>query len=105
MLLLAVNYNHLLLPMKLGQIASALGARLENGSPEAEITGVAGIDSAGPGQLTFIANPKYAAAARTSKATAVILAEDFPALSTAMLRSKNAYLDFARAIALFYQPP
>ena len=91
--------------MKLGQIASTLGARLENGSLETEIIGVAGIDSAGPGQLTFIVNPKYAAAARTTKASAVILAEDFPALSTAMLRSKNPYLDFARALALFYQPP
>jgi len=91
--------------MKLGQIASTLGARLENGSLETEIIGVAGIDSAGPGQLTFIVNPKYAAAARTTKASAVILAVDFPALSTAMLRSKNPYLDFARALALFYQPP
>jgi UDP-3-O-[3-hydroxymyristoyl] glucosamine N-acyltransferase len=92
-------------PMKLGQIASTLGARLENGSPETEITGVAGIDTAGPGQLTFIANPKYAAAARATKASAVILAENFPALSAAMLRSKNPYLDFASALALFYQPP
>src|SRR5579864_2696961 len=91
--------------MKLGQISSTLGARLENGSPEIEITGVAGIDTAGPGQLAFIANPKYAAAARSTKASAVILGEDFPALSTAMLRSKNPYLDFARALALFYQPP
>jgi UDP-3-O-[3-hydroxymyristoyl] glucosamine N-acyltransferase len=91
--------------MKLGQIASTLGAHLENGSPETEITGVAGIDCAGPGQLTFIVNPKYAAAARTTKASAVILGEDFPALSTAMLRSNNPYLDFARALALFYQPP
>ena len=91
--------------MKLGQIASTLGARLENGSPETEITGVAGIDCAGPGQLTVIVNPKYAAAARTTKASAVILGEDFPALSSAMLRSKNPYLDFARALALFYQPP
>lgn len=91
--------------MKLGEISSMLGARLENGSPETEISGVAGIDAAGPGQLTFIANPKYAAAARTTKASAVLVAEDFPALPTAMLRSKNPYLDFARALGLFYQPP
>lgn len=103
--MLAVSYNHLLLLMKLGEISSMLGARLENGSPETEISGVAGIDAAGPGQLTFIANPKYAAAARTTKASAVLVAEDFPALPTAMLRSKNPYLDFARALGLFYQPP
>src|SRR5437764_12802563 len=91
--------------MKLSAIAAALGARLENGSPEAEITGVAGIETAGPGQITFISNPKYAAAARATKASAVIVAEDFPALSTAMLRSKNPYLDFARALEMFYQAP
>jgi len=91
--------------MKLSEIATRLGARLENGCSDTEITGVAGIEDAGPGQLTFISNPKYAAAARTTKASAVIVSEDFPALSTAMLRSKNPYLDFARALELFYQPP
>jgi UDP-3-O-[3-hydroxymyristoyl] glucosamine N-acyltransferase len=91
--------------MKLSAIASALGTRLENGSPDTEITGVAGIEAAGPGQITFISNRKYAAAARTTNASAVIVAEDFPAVSTAMLRSKNPYLDFARALELFYQSP
>ena len=91
--------------MKLSVIAAALGAKLENGSPDTEISGVAGIETAGPGQLTFISNPRYAAAARTTKASAVIVAEDFPAISTAMLRTKNPYLDFARALELFYQPP
>ena len=90
--------------MKLGQLAAALGARLENGFPETEITGVAGIKEAGLGQLTFVANPKYAGAAKTTKASVVILREDAPAISTAMLRSKNPYLDFARAIELFHQP-
>src|SRR5437870_7936782 len=91
--------------MKLADIASTLNARVENGSPDLEITGVAGIEDAGAGHITFLANPKYAAKARTTKASAIILAEDFPALSTAMLRSKNPYLTFARAIELFYQPP
>ncbi len=91
--------------MKLSVIASALGARLENGSPDTEITGVAGIEQAGPGQLTFVANPKYAAAAKTTQAAAVLVAEDFPAIPAAMLRSKNPYLAFARAIELFYRPP
>src|SRR6266536_404543 len=91
--------------MKLSAIANALGARLENGLPETEITGVAGIETAGPGQITFVSNPKYSALARTTKAAAVIVGEDFPAITTAMLRSKNPYLDFARALELFYQPP
>src|SRR5579859_6075608 len=91
--------------MKLSDIATALGARLENGSPETEISGITGIEQAGAGDLTFVSNPKYAAMARTTKASAVIVAEDFPPISAAMLRSKNPYLDFARALELFYQPP
>ena len=91
--------------MKLADIASALNARLENGSPETEISSVAGIEQAGPGQVTFIANPKYAATAKSTKASAVIVTEDFPAVGTAMLRSKNPYLAFARCLELFYEPP
>ena len=91
--------------MKLAQLASTLGARLENASPEVEVTGVAGIEAAGPGQVTFVANPKYAAAARNTKASAVIVSEDFPAIAAGMLRSKNPYLAFARALELFYRPP
>jgi UDP-3-O-[3-hydroxymyristoyl] glucosamine N-acyltransferase len=91
--------------MKLSEIASRLEARLENGSPDIQITGVAGIEEAGKGQITFVANPKYAAAARRTSASAIIVAEDFPAVSTAMLRSKNPYLAFARAIEFFYEPP
>jgi UDP-3-O-[3-hydroxymyristoyl] glucosamine N-acyltransferase len=91
--------------MKLADIASTLNTRIDNGSPDLEITGVAGIEDARTGQITFLANPRYAASARTTKASAIIVAEDFPALPTAMLRSKNPYLSFARAIELFYQPP
>src|SRR6266704_2608688 len=91
--------------MKLIAIASTLNARLENGSPETDITGVAGIEQAGPGQLTFVSNPKYNAAAKTTKASAVIVAENFPSINTGMLRSKNPYLAWAKAIELFYQPP
>jgi UDP-3-O-[3-hydroxymyristoyl] glucosamine N-acyltransferase len=91
--------------MKLSVIANALNARLENASPDTQIAGVAGIEQATAGQLTFVSNPKYNAAAKTTKASAVIVAEDFPAIETGMLRSKNPYLAWARAIELFYQSP
>src|SRR5271169_5833721 len=91
--------------MKLAEIASLLGATLENGDPEAEITGVTGIEEASAGHITFVANPKYAASARKTAASAVIVSEDFPVISTGMLRSQNPYLAFARAIDLFYQAP
>ena len=91
--------------MKLSKLAQALQATIDNGSPEIEITGVAGIEEALAGHVTFVSNPKYAAAARSTRASAVIVSENFPAISTAMLRSKNPYFAFARAVELFYQPP
>jgi len=91
--------------MKLSQLAEALEARMENGSPNMEITGVAGIEEATTGQITFVANPKYASAAKTTKASVVIVSENFPAVPVPLLRSKNPYLTFARAIEVFYQPP
>ncbi len=91
--------------MKLSDIASALSASLENADGNTEITGVAGIEEATAGQITFVANPKYAAIAKTTSASAVIVSEDFPAIATGMLRSKNPYLAFARAINLFYKTP
>ncbi|HEX9111206.1 MAG TPA: LpxD N-terminal domain-containing protein, partial [Terriglobales bacterium] len=91
--------------MKLSQISEALGTKLDNASPDTEITGVAGIEYAGPGQVTFVANVKYTAAAKTTRASAVIVAENFPAISAGMLRSKNPYLAWAKAVELFYQGP
>jgi len=91
--------------MKLSDIAAALNARIDNAPPDTEITGVAGIEQASPGHLTFVSNPKYNAAAKITKASAVIVAENFPAISTGMLRSKNPYLAWAKALELFYQPP
>ena len=88
--------------MKLSAIASALHARLENSSSDIEITGLNGIEEAGPGELTFVSNPKYGQAARTTKASAVIVAEDFPAIPAATLRVKDPYLSFARALELFH---
>jgi len=90
--------------MRLGDIAASLGAQLENGSPRTEINGIAGVKDAVEGQMTFVANPKYAAAAKSTKASAVIVSEDFPPLPAAMLRSKNPYLAFAKAIDLFHAP-
>jgi UDP-3-O-[3-hydroxymyristoyl] glucosamine N-acyltransferase len=90
--------------MKLSQIASALNARLENGTADTEITGLNGIEQAGPAEITFVANPKYAAAARLTKAAAVIVARDFPVIPAATLRVEDPYLSFARALELFHQP-
>jgi UDP-3-O-[3-hydroxymyristoyl] glucosamine N-acyltransferase len=91
--------------MNLYEIAQTLGASLENASPETEISGVAGIEEAGPQQVTFISNPKYAAMARTTQAAAILVSPDFPADGRPVLRHANPYLAFARTLELFYQPP
>ena len=57
--------------MKLGEIAARLQCRLE-GPEELEIAGVAGMDEAGPGELTFLANPKYLRKLATTRAAAII---------------------------------
>lgn len=91
--------------MRLIELAQILGASLENAQPETEITGVAGIEEAGPQQITFITNPKYATKAKTTAAAAILVTADFPAEGRPVLRHGNPYLAFARALELFYQPP
>jgi UDP-3-O-[3-hydroxymyristoyl] glucosamine N-acyltransferase len=94
--------------MKLREIASRLGCTLEApeaGCGEMEIRGVTGMDAAGPDQITFLANPKYAHKVKDTKAGAIIVHEGVTGLPIPALYSKNPYLDFARALELFYQPP
>jgi len=96
--------------MKLGQVAEKLGCTLE-GNADLEITGVAGIEDARAGELTFLANRKYRPALETTHASAILIAQDAATgkktgpLRMAALRSSNPYLDFARAIELFHPAP
>jgi UDP-3-O-[3-hydroxymyristoyl] glucosamine N-acyltransferase len=97
--------------LSLKKVAEMLGTRLQTQSPVQEnvaIHGVAPIESAAPGEITFVANPKYAPLARTTTASAVLVSEDFaslPTATTAALRTNNPHLAFAKAIELFQQPP
>jgi UDP-3-O-[3-hydroxymyristoyl] glucosamine N-acyltransferase len=90
--------------MKLKEIADALGCRLE-GDGELEISGVCGLEQAGSGHLTFLANPKYGPKVKSTKASAILVTEPIAGLPISTLVSENPYLDFARALGLFYQPP
>jgi UDP-3-O-[3-hydroxymyristoyl] glucosamine N-acyltransferase len=93
--------------MKLKEIAARLGARLEPPDRDEEIAGVAAIESAAPGQIAFIADPRYAAAARTTRASAIIVDETFAAAEQGpcLLRTRNPKYAYARAMELFHQPP
>ena len=88
--------------MKLNELAAALGCAPEGGA-DVEITGVRGLEQAGPGHLTFLANPKYAPKLKLTQASAVLSSK--PVAGIATLISANPYHDFARALELFYQPP
>jgi len=90
--------------MRLGEIAKQLGCEVD-GDASLEITGVAGIEEAQSGELTFLVNRKYWPALATTLASAVFVAKDAGAVRIAALRSANPYLDFARAIELFHPPP
>jgi UDP-3-O-[3-hydroxymyristoyl] glucosamine N-acyltransferase len=90
--------------MKLGELATRLGAELR-GDADVIITGVKGIEEAGPTEITFVANPRYGGLARKTHAAAVLVEPEFPEIETATLRIKNPYLAFSRALGLFYQPP
>jgi UDP-3-O-[3-hydroxymyristoyl] glucosamine N-acyltransferase len=97
--------------MKLRKVAASLGCPLALGEVQTgletdadiEISGVRGIENAGPGHITFLSNPKYAPKLRNTQASAVIANQPVAGMPT--LISTNPYLDFARALELFYQPP
>lgn len=96
--------------MQLAKLARLLNARLDGGqegekASDIEVIGVAGIEDASAGHVTFVANPKYAPLARTTKAAAILVTEDFPAIDAPTLRTANPYLAFARAVEIFYQTP
>jgi len=91
--------------LKLQEIAERLGCRLE-GDGEIEIRRMAGIEQAGAGDLTFVANPKYVAQLATTRASAVIAGDQIPAHvepppGCAVLRAADPYTAFARALGLF----
>lgn len=90
--------------MRLAELAQALGCEVY-GNSEIEIRGVAGMDQAGPDQLTFLANPRYAPRVRRSRAGAILVSEALTEIAMTSVVSSNPYYDFARALSLFYQPP
>src|SRR3990172_3438566 len=88
--------------MLLSDLAGRIGARLRG--PDVEVSGVAGGDEAGPGQVTFLSNPKYARQARETKASAIIAKQPIPGAGCAFLLTPDPYLAFARAVERFHPP-
>ena len=96
--------------MTLGELARRLECPVE-GDAAIEIRRVAKIEDAGPGDLTFLANPKYASKLGSTRASAVIMNGEAASLQDAVpcavIRSKSPYLTFARAAQVLSpdQPP
>ena len=90
--------------MKLSELAELTSATLESGSPDTEIVAAAGLDLAGEGEVTFLANPKYTPQIRDTKASAIFLNEgvDIDRSDIAVLRAKDAYLAYTKALRAFH---
>ncbi len=95
----------------LAQLAERLGATVD-GDGSVTITGVAAIESAGSGQLSFLANKKYSDHLKTTGASAVIVAPDLfgvprarVAQNTSLLIHANPYYTFLQTLALFHPKP
>ena len=86
--------------LKLGEIARLVGGELV-GDGEVEISGVAGIREARPGDLTFLANRRYEPYLRATQASAIIMAERNGELDQSVILNENPYLAFLRVVELF----
>src|SRR5688572_28569595 len=89
--------------MKLSDLAEATNSTIERGDGDLEISGAAGLDIARPGEVTFLANPKYTPQIQVTRASAIFL-NDGVALDRddiAVLRSTDSYLAYTRALREF----
>ncbi|HEX7313065.1 MAG TPA: UDP-3-O-(3-hydroxymyristoyl)glucosamine N-acyltransferase [Pyrinomonadaceae bacterium] len=93
--------------MKLSELARLTGARVEERFNDIDIEGAAGLDDAGPGHVTFLANPRYTPRVQTTRASAVYLAEGSEAVreDLAVLHARDPYLAYTRALRLFNPEP
>jgi len=90
--------------MKLASLAEQTQSTIEQGSADLEITSTAGLDIAGQGDITFLANPKYLRQIGETKASAIFLNDGvvIGRDDIAVLRAKDAYLAYTRAMRLFF---
>ncbi len=89
---------------KLNELAAWVQGSI-TGDGEVEIHGVAPIEDAKEGELTFIANPKYLPRLAETRASAVIVSPEVTSSEKTLLRVKSPYLAFAKILTLFSQKP
>jgi UDP-3-O-[3-hydroxymyristoyl] glucosamine N-acyltransferase len=87
----------------LSELATRLGCDLR-GQGDVDVVRVSGLEYAGPGDLSFVANQRYVSLLAKTRASAVIVS---PELDTTLpsLVSKNPYLAYARSATLLHPQP
>jgi UDP-3-O-[3-hydroxymyristoyl] glucosamine N-acyltransferase len=90
--------------VKLAELAERLACKLE-GDGNIDIVGVATLERAQPGELSFLTNPKYQSEAKKTRASAILVGQDCAPMGIALLRHDNPYLAFAKAVELFFKSP
>jgi len=93
--------------MKLSELAEKTFSVIEHGNVDLEINAAAGLDIAKNGEITFLANMKYTPQTKETKASAIFLNENIKIerKDIAILRAKDAYLAYTRALRLFNPEP
>jgi UDP-3-O-[3-hydroxymyristoyl] glucosamine N-acyltransferase len=87
--------------VKLVEVAAKLSCKLE-GDGSIDIVGVATLETAREGELSFYTNVKYQNAVKQTAASAILVGPDCPSMDRALLRHENPYLAFAKAIEIFF---
>ena len=90
--------------MRLDELAARIGGVL-HGDPAVEVTGVAGVREAGPGDLTFLADPRYEEAAAETRAAAILVAADHRRFARPVIEHPDPLRAFFAAVALLHPPP
>ncbi len=93
--------------IKLATIAEKTFSQIEHGDGDLELNGAAGLDIAERGEVTFLANPKYTPQVKETRASAIFLneTEKIERTDIAVLRTKDPYLAYTRALRLFFPAP
>ena len=92
--------------MKLSELADLTAARVDGNADDVEITGAAGLDDAKAGDVSFLANPRYTPRVNTTQAAAIYLADEARIdREMPVLRARNPYLAYTRALRLFHPEP
>jgi len=87
--------------ISLRELAKLLDGKVV-GDGDVLITGVAGIKEARPGDITFLANPRYETYTRTTKASAVIVDQNHGSVDKPLIQNSNPYYAFLKAVKVFH---